>query len=517
MSFKGKLVVFIVIAALAVGILHIGTANNSRQQMETEALSSDNTENVFLWYSDEALEDFFTKAAVAFHEKHPEIRVIPQYVTASEYLEYINEASIEAEDYPDLFVLTNDSLEKAYLSGLACKVPDSSAVLNDSHFPQAALYAVSYHGKKVAYPLAYETTVLLYNQTLLENWAAKVNAGDLSGEGEGTSASDIEFDEYSDYELLGENESVANGGLNSEKTMTYEDYLPKTFDDILNFAQNYETPDNVESILKWDVNDIFYNYLFIGNYIDVGGNAGDNDDEIDIYNNDTLNCATAYQALNQFFSIDVESSEYAAVLQDFTDGKIVFTIATSDAISKVSARQSEMQAAYDREVALRNNEALERDMLGIDAASAGIGIESKEEALLPELRKFGYLEIPDVSDSLESRSMSVTDCLVINGYSEHKNAADLFATFVSTEYSGELFNSSGKLAASLDAGAESDAEKVFMSEYGKSVPLAKIVETTNLWVQLEITFTEIWKGESVEEWLTAFQRQILSQLGNNDE
>ena len=54
-----------------------------------------------------------------------------------------------------------------------------------------------------------------------------------------------------------------------------EEALPKTIDDILAFADVYDAPEQVEAIFKWDVSDIFYNYFFVGNYIDVGGVSGD--------------------------------------------------------------------------------------------------------------------------------------------------------------------------------------------------------------------------------------------------
>ena len=40
--------------------------------------------------------------------------------------------------------------------------------------------------------------------------------------------------------------------------------------DILTFANSYDAPEQVEAVFKWDVADIFYNYFFVGNYIDVG-------------------------------------------------------------------------------------------------------------------------------------------------------------------------------------------------------------------------------------------------------
>ena len=51
--------------------------------------------------------------------------------------------------------------------------------------------------------------------------------------------------------------------------------IPKTIDDIRNFADEYNAPETVESVFRWDVSDFFYNYFFAGNYITVGGSCGD--------------------------------------------------------------------------------------------------------------------------------------------------------------------------------------------------------------------------------------------------
>ena len=77
--------------------------------------------------------------------------------------------------------------------------------------------------------------------------------------------------------------------------------LPDTIDDILAFAYEYDAPEQVEAVFKWDVSDIFYNYFFVGDAIDVGGANGDKAGSIDIYNENAIKSMRVYQDLNQFF------------------------------------------------------------------------------------------------------------------------------------------------------------------------------------------------------------------------
>lgn len=490
MRFKHKLILIILIAVMATGIIYIGIKENEKRQAEINQTVSDDTTNLYLWYSDDNMTDFFMNAAVAFHEKNKDIRVIPVLIDNIEYLESINEASLGGDDFPDVFLLSNDSLEKAYLAGLASEARDADNVLNSEHFPTAALSAATYHDKLIGYPLFFETSVLMYNKSYLADWADRVNAGDVSGD-DGEFGGEIDFEDDGDYgEEIDESEeiTVVTGMEDTEGVASFENYIPSTIENILNFGEVYEAPERVEGIFKWDVTDIFYNYLFVGGYLNVGGKNGDRIDEIDTYNENAITCMEVYQNLNQYFSIDAETSEYDKVLEEFLDGKMVYTIVTSDAIQKAEQSVKERMAAQLEDIAN--------------------GSET-----ITDVYEFGYSVVPEISDELESKSLSVTNVLAINGYSLKKEAANKFAAFLTTDYADHLYERTGKIASSTDVASANEAVAVFKSEYENSVPLAKIVETSNLWVQLEITFTEIWLGADVSEMMRQFSDQLNSQLG----
>ncbi|MBP5153204.1 MAG: extracellular solute-binding protein [Lachnospiraceae bacterium] len=501
MRFRNRLIVVALLISIIFGVLYIG--NRHDKQSETSDTGYDSVETVILWYSDDSFTDFFINAAVAFHEKYSGIRVIPVLVDSSEYLEVINRASVKGDNFPDLFILSNDSLEKAYLAGLASEVTDPGNALSDGYFPKASLDAVTYHNRYVGYPLSFETSVLLYNKTYLENWAAKINAGGSASAGEGLSAEDMDF-EGEDVELITPEVSEEK----ETETVTYEDYIPATVDDLLSFADAYEPEPNVASVIKWDVSDVFYNYYFVGNYMIVGGDAGDDAKNINIRNGNTIQCMHIYQNLNQFFSIDAEDSDAKDVLKDFIDGKMVYTIATSNAIAEINAASRKANEEYNeqvREAKAHNKEIAENPDAGDQEL---IDIDSIEKPM-----EYGYAVIPELSKELHSRSLSVTESVVVNGYSERKAAANKFAAFVASTYADQIYPRTGKLAASLNANYTDEAFVTFQKEYARSIPLPKIVETSNLWVQLEITFTKIWQGEDADEYLHLLETQMKSQLG----
>ncbi len=456
-----------IIAAAAVGVMAAALLYGGTQEMKTPSEEDAGTfrfskkETIYFWYSDEELTNFVNSAAVSFGERE-DVRVIPVLASDSEYLEEINYVSLHGEQLPDVYLVSHDSLEKAYLAGLATEITDDGGVCNEENFPEAALLAVTYEGKKVAYPLSFETSALLYNETYLAEWAAQIAQKEL------LSAGEEEEQPREDSQGIPVDEALL-----AEKTAQYyEKAIPDTLDDILNIADTFDVPEGVEGILEWDVSDIFYNYWIVGNYMKVGGNTGDDIGQLNIANQETIQCLEIYKALNQFFSIESDTVDYESVLQDFVDGKIVFTIATTDSAAKLQEAKESGQLTFE----------------------------------------YGFATMPDVSGELESRSMSVTNGVAVNGYSEHRELANRFAQYLVSDCADSLYEMSGKASAKLQT-RESGALQIFKAEYAASVPLPKMLETGNFWLQLERLFASVWNGADVTTLVQELAEQIASQTG----
>ena len=475
MTLKKRLIM-IVVAALCVGGLYaagkFGMTVSPKDSGEVPADSLfGRRETLYLWYADETLTDYLNSVAVSYGEYQDEVRVVPVYTPGLEYLETINQASLQTEEVPDLYIVSNDSLEKAYLAGLASEVKLPAGVLPmEETLPGMAVRAVTYHDKQIGYPYYYETSCLLYNRTYLEDLArAQITAErDLALAEDAQEQADSgeveeEIQESHQEEEVSEEEIAAK----------LEEAIPETIDEILSFADVYDAPEQVEAVFKWDVSDIFYNYFIVGNYIDVGGADGDNADSIHIYNEDAIRALRVYQSLNQFFSIDTKEISYDGVLQDFLDGKIVYTVATTDALSKLEKAREDGEFSYD----------------------------------------YGVTRVPDVSEELASASLSVTQCVAVNGYSGKKEMANDFAVYLTQYNTGELFARTGKLPVHCENGTYDDPNAAaFLEEYARSVPMPKMIETSNFWVELEIAFARIWDGADANDELRALSEQIMSQV-----
>ena len=482
MFLKKRMIATAAVIAMAAAAVYGSTQEMSQTQDTGERLQLFRAkETIYCWYSDEALSGYINAAAVSFGEQN-KVRVIPVLTSDSEYLEAVNQETLHSAQIPDIYLLSSDSLEKAYLAGLATKVPDTEGICDTDHFSQAALAAVTYDDKIIGYPVYFDTSALVYNEDYLRTWATQQAEKELSAPIDAdlpnsTFPNTIEEDSLPEDQTT-DQVTADEAAVNALAEQYFAKALPSTVDDLLNIADTFDAPEGVEGVMKWDVNNIFYNYWIVGNYMIVGGDPGDDRNDININNPETIQCLEVYKALNQFFFIESDTVTYDSVIQDFIDGKTMFTIGTTDVVKRLEDAKADGSLTFN----------------------------------------YGIARMPDVSAELQSRSLSVTGAAVINGYSEHKELADRFAAYLSEEYADGLYERSGKMPASIHAAENADngALTIFADEYADSVSLPKMLETGNFWMQLEVLFSKVWNGEDVTTLVQQLADNMSQQLGNTE-
>ena len=478
MFLKKRMIATAAVIAMAAAAVYGSTQEMSQTQDTGERLQLFRAkETIYCWYSDEALSGYINAAAVSFGEQN-KVRVIPVLTSDSEYLEAVNQETLHSDQIPDIYLLSSDSLEKAYLAGLATKVPDTEGICDTDHFSRAALAAVTYDDKIIGYPVYFDTSALVYNEDYLRTWATQQLSGSSDNDepvGEGEEI--IEEDSLPEDQTT-DQVTADEAAVNALAEQYFAKALPSTVDDLLNIADTFDAPEGVEGVMKWAVNNIFYNYWIVGNYMIVGGDPGDDRNDININNPETIQCLEVYKALNQFFFIESDTVTYDSVIQDFIDGKTMFTIGTTDVVKRLEDAKADGSLTFN----------------------------------------YGIARMPDVSAELQSRSLSVTGAAVINGYSEHKELADRFAAYLSEEYADGLYERSGKMPASIHAAENADngALTIFANEYADSVSLPKMLETGNFWMQLEVLFSKVWNGEDVTTLVQQLADNMSQQLGNTE-
>ena len=385
-----------------------------RELLEAADEGEKEPDKLTLWYTDEKLNAYLVEAAAEFEEAHG-VEVTLQLVTAVDYIEHINTASISDLGGPDLFITSSELLEKARLAGLAVENDSFSEKELETYFPQKAQDAATCGGKLMAYPFYFETCFLLYNKN-------------------------------------------------------YTDAAPATIDEILAYSDNFESgegTEKVETIFKWNVADIFYDFFFIADYVNLGGATGENPEEVDLSASEIISCLEYYQSLNEFFAIDADEVTTDSVLQEFMDGKIVYTIAKTDAIAK------------------------------LDETIAGT---------------YGIAQVPNLTEELQTRGLSVTNSVAVNAYSREKELAKEFAKFLTYEKVDDLYAMANKMPVKLGVEYENAEMQTLFTQYENSLEVPKITDLSNYWIQMEIAFANIWRGNDVTTEITAVNEKIMKQL-----
>ncbi len=429
MKSLGQRIIAVLIVVLILGqMLTVGISryNSMSDQVIT------NTEGVELtiWYTDAKLNDFMLEAAEDYKEETG-ITVNAQLISAVDYIEKISDATFIEENGPDLFVAGSDLLQKALYAGIVDDQVTYSEVEREN-IPQKAFDAATCNGKLIGYPFYFESCFLLYNQYYVEDW-------------------------------------------------------PRNIDQILAYADTFESSgvtQNVQNIFKWDVSDIFYNYFFIGNYVGLGGTHGDDKSQLNLSEGNVIECLKYYQSLNEFFAIDEETVHSEDVVQEFIDGKIVFTIAKTDAIARLDQAIAEGKIPEYALEPTRDEEGNEIPPREVDCF-------------------YGVGDIPNLTENLITRGLSVTNSIVVNNYSPYRTYANDLAHFLSYERADQLYRQTGKVSVCESVIAGNENWERIMFQYEGSVEIPKIIEMSNYWILMEIAFSNIWNGAD-----------IMTEIGN---
>lgn len=398
-------------------------------------------DRLVIWYTKESMSDYFTELAVNYQKEYG-VSVYPMLRSGVDFMEQLNDAQ-KAGEAPDLYLTDNSNLEKAFLSGYAARVSDPDRILTTEHYPQTALNAVTCSNSPVAWPLSFETTFFVYNHSYLQEFAKNQIEAERAQE----AADAAEGEAPADTESASEEEIAAK----------IKEYLPTKISDIETFAESYDPPSQVESIFLWDISDVFYNYFILGDCINLAGPCGDDESQLTVKGANSKAALDEYKSLLDFFSLKDESKPYSLIRDDFAEGKMVYTIASTDILKQLA--------------------------------------ENSRTDVFPWEYKVGT--IPDIGDGIASRGLSVTSCLCVNGYGENQDAAMKFAAWISQKSGELLYQRTGQLSACLDTSYDDPHIAGALEAYEASVPMCKLMTKSDIWMQIENAYIQIENGADV--------------------
>ncbi len=463
--------IFAVLLVLLLGAQMIHVGMKDRPPKEEEIVVE---EPLLIWYTDPDIQSYMEAAASEVAARY-RVEVQAELVSEVDYIEKICEKSVAEEmEGPDVFVASSALLEKAALAGLTTPVTDEDLA---GTYSEKAVQAVTYDGKPVAWPFYIETCVMLYNRYYVE-----------------------------------------------------DQEVPSNIEDILNYAENFEADEmteRVENIFKWNVADVIDNYMFLGAYTNLGGPSGDDKSQVSMDLEKVTECMNYYQSLNGFFAIDADTVTSEEVIREFIDGRTVFTIVNVPMLAELGRA---VQAGEIPEY------PAERTVIKEDG-------EEVTESLDYQLF-YQVAPLPALTDALDSRGLSVTNGVVVNPYSSNVEAAKACARYLTEERADQLYGEAGKLTACkglltgisgakeeqrsflgytslyerLLGGEEKQAEEpksehaAVYEAYEKAAEVPKIMELSNLWLQLEVVLADIWRGADAGEETGRFLELLREQL-----
>lgn len=366
--------------------------------------------SINVWYCDDSLKSYIKNIKKSF-EKDCNVKINSKYVDKIEFFEKINELNKkESKDAPDIYLFPSEKLESAYLGGMSKSVKLSDEDKNK--LGEGAIVAATYDGEMRAYPVMFEEPVFVYNK---------------------------------DY---------------SEKPM-------ETFDEILTFAKEFDSANapGVTDILKWDVKELQYNYAFAGEYLNFGGKYGDNAEEVDVNNLNVKAALKYYNSLNNYFATDINTVNYENILNDFNEGKIVFTMVNT------------------------------KDLKKLDKVN------------------YAVTKIPDMTNILKTKTLSFTTLLAVNPYGKtvnddkNKEYVEKLVSYIIYDNTDLITKKSGYMPC-VKAKDLNDTEKAVYDQYDASTGLPKFEYASGFYVSLEIAMGKVWEGKDIEETVKEFENSI---------
>ena len=244
-------------------------------------------EEITFWYTDAQDIEYMKAAAESFEARYG-IRVNYILHNDADFLEAVNQAN-QTEEAPDAYMLSNDLIQKARLSGLAEKNTMYDQQFWTDNYPTVSLNALSSGVGVYGYPVYFDTYIMLYDQ-------------DYAGE-------------------------------------------PVTIENVLEFSENFVDEENKKEIFRWDISDPFYNFMFLGGYASLLGAAGEDASLFDVTNEYVLQSMTYFQSIHEILSMDMEESSYAKIKNKIKKNKLIYAICKTDILPVLEETQNAYKLA----------------------------------------------------------------------------------------------------------------------------------------------------------------------------
>lgn len=271
--------------------------------------------------------------------------------------------------------------------------------------------------------------------------------------------------------LYGYPKSVETYALFYNKDLVPE--APKTWDDIIAFANTYNKPKENKFAIMWEFVG-YYTYPFIGSFGGyIFGDGNSNPKDIGLNNEGTIKGFTFLQSLKKILPLNAGDITFDVKTQLFQEGKLA---------------------------------------MNIDGPWS--------TASFKDHVNFGVVPLPKGPDGEEMISFSGVKSYYVNSYTAYPVAARLFAHFASSKDNQlKNYKMTGAIPASIEAGESQEIKNDpitlgFFEQFQHSVPMPAISEINAVWEPLKAAFVSLWNdpGLDVKQTMDQTVKTIQSDL-----
>lgn len=260
-----------------------GCGNKDDRTWAARNLNLSGPITVNVWYNDSSYESYLEFVAKQFKKSNELVTINPVYIEADSYINYIYDESVRNNNACDIYFLTSEEIEKAYLSGLTSENDIYPEVYNEDVYGKAAITACSYGGKLYGYPVSFNTSFLVYNKKYAE--------------------------------------------------------AVDTIDQIRNISDNYQITDenqDVSMVFQWNPDSMFLNYAAAGAYINVGGENAEDSKNVSLDEEKIKKVLTKYAQLKDAFGIDRDTVTLKECADLFSTDNMLYTVLDADSLAEIN-------------------------------------------------------------------------------------------------------------------------------------------------------------------------------------
>ena len=225
----------------------------------------------------------------------------------------------------------------------------------------------------------------------------------------------------------------------------YFSSAPESLQAIIDYSDDNEPAENVEYLLEWDAYDPFFGFLFVSESVVLS------EAEIGVleatYDEAVLEESLLFlEESLASFSLPLDTVTEESVIADVLNGVTLCAIVDSDAIAELDN---------------------------------------------PD---YSICRFPRLNDSLDAESAALTDMILVNDYSEHKEETSEFAKYLTLENYEVVWDMTGHYPVKMQSDAD-EKEKAAYGAYENAILAPNTQDAGGFWIHIKEIITNVIKEQ----------------------